>query len=763
MNKTFAFLISSAVIILLNISSFAVHVRAAEYVPGEILIKYRDRNDATGTNSVNSLNTRLGTVKKKFFKKVKIHQVKLPPGMSVEEAVEYYNQDPDVEFAEPNYIVHATITPDDSSFNKLWGLHNRGQRVKGSKGKKDSDIDAPKAWNETTGSSDVIIAVIDSGVDYNHPDLGANIWTNPNESPGDANGDMAPGVLGIDDDGDGLIDEDSQGNEPGDPGYKNDLDDDDDENGYADDMQGWDFVDEDNDPMDYASHGTHVAGTIAAVGDNSNGITGVLWNASIMPVRSLDATGSGSTADAIEAILYANANGAHVINNSWGGRGSSKSLKAAIAASEAVVVCAAGNDGADNDKIPQYPSSYNSSNIIAVAATSSKDRLATFSNYGDKSVDVAAPGVKIYSTVPARELVLSDNFDDGDLLSPDWTTGGTSDWDISTLFSESGSYSLADSTGNYANNADSWVQTAAFSLIGKMGCKILYNLKLDALPDDLFHIEASDDSVNWTTLNSYSGSTFGYFFELIDDLTSFDGMGTVYVRYRMETDASKTADGAFIDDFKVTCASSTYDGSEYEYFNGTSMAAPHVSGIAGLIKASVPRLSNEDIIDAILNSVDVNCLYDDKIATLGRVNAYKALLLAQGDSDGLTAGESVCKVVPKRFRKQRGEDKGSKGGRCFVATAAYGSIMHPYVKALRTFRDKHLLTNSMGRAFVNLYYKYSPPLADIIRDSETLRFSSRVLLSPLVLAVVFPAESLGLLFVFLGVSVVVFRKRGKQK
>ena len=250
--------------------------------------------------------------------------------------------------------------PNDPLFSNLWGMHNTGQ----SGGTVDADIDAPEAWSVNTGSPSTIIAVIDTGVDYLHPDLSANIWTNSDEIAGN----------GIDDDA----------------------------NGYIDDTKGWNFVSDTNNPMDDNSHGTHCAGTIAAVGNNGLGVAGVCWTARIMPLKFLDSSGSGYTSDAISAILYANRNGAHVLSNSWGGGGYSQSLKDAIDASPAIVICAAGNSASNTDMSPQYPSSYTSSNIIAVAATDRWDQLASFSNYGANSVDVAAPGVSIYSTTPSN-------------------------------------------------------------------------------------------------------------------------------------------------------------------------------------------------------------------------------------------------------------------------------------------------------------------------------------------------------------------------
>ena len=261
----------------------------------------------------------------------------------------------------------ATSTPNDPRYGDLYGLHNTGQ----SGGTPDADIDAPEAWQVSTGSRDVIVGVVDTGIDYTHPDLAANIWVNPGEIAGN----------GIDDDG----------------------------NGFVDDVHGYDFVNDDGDPFDDNGHGTHCAGTIGGVGNNGTGVAGVNWEVSLMGLKFLSASGSGSTSDAIQAINYATmmrtqfGQNIRVTSNSWGGGGSSSAMRQAIeagAAADILFVAAAGNDGSDNDATPQYPASYTSGAVVSVAATDRNDALAGFSNYGATSVDLAAPGASIVSTVP---------------------------------------------------------------------------------------------------------------------------------------------------------------------------------------------------------------------------------------------------------------------------------------------------------------------------------------------------------------------------
>jgi len=571
------------------------------YVPSELLVKYKPVAD---TAAIKHFHDRRNITVLKKMKRANLRHVKLPPDLNVEETVKLYKSDPNVEYAEPNYYVYAeTTTPNDTDFPELWGLHNTGQTVNGSTGTADADIDAPEAWDICTGSSDVIIAVIDSGVAYDHPELAPNIWTNT--------GEVADN--GVDDDG----------------------------NGYVDDTQGWDFVGDDNDPMDYGGHGTHVAGTIAGVSNNTRGITGMMWDAQIMPLRFLDMFGNGSTSDAILAIDYAIDNGAKVLNNSWGGGNYSQFLKEAIERAEtagALFIASAGNEGDDNDSTPHYPSNYDVDNIITVAATDQNDNLASFSNYGATSVDVAAPGTNIYSTIPAREVIFSDDFDDGN-IDP-WITDGTDNtWDVTIKAFNSASYSLTDSPhANYLNNTDSWAGSPVIDLSEKKGCKWFYYMNLDVeyYYDALF-IETSTDNTTWTYLTGWTGSTGGYFYQFEEDLTPYDGTPTMYVRFRLDSDLSITDDGAYIDDVELTCYSSDYSAdTQYDHFNGTSMATPHVSGLAGLIWSYRPSLTYSQVKDYILNGVDIVSDLSGKIVTNGRVNAYTSLTaVSDGDDDGM--------------------------------------------------------------------------------------------------------------------------------
>jgi len=277
-----------------------------------------------------------------------------------EKTIMELNANPYVEYAEPDYYRYAKTTlPSDSRFFEQWSLHNTGQ----ANGIPDADIDAPEAWDLTTGREDVVVAVLDSGIDYTHEDLKDNMWRNPGEIPGN----------GIDDD----------------------------DSGYVDDVYGIDAVENSGDPMDNDGHGTHTSGSISAVGNNGIGVTGICWNSKIMALRFLSLDG-GSISDEVECIQYAVNHGVKIISGSFGEYNFSLSEKNAIDAagnSGVLFVFAAGNEGEDNETKPHYPSGYDSENIIAVGVSDRYDRLVSWSDYGITTVDIAAPGDDILSTV----------------------------------------------------------------------------------------------------------------------------------------------------------------------------------------------------------------------------------------------------------------------------------------------------------------------------------------------------------------------------
>lgn len=340
-----------------------------EVIPGQFLVKLKPQFQALNQQSITRA---LGVEVKRQLPDSKWISVRRPMIETTAFALSAMKANSLVDQVEPNYIYRPVKLPDDPELQNLWGLHNTGQTIivknedeqMSYEGRAGVDIGMEKAWEIQTGSKDIIVAVIDTGVDYNNPNLVDNIWVNEAEKNGQ------PGV-------------------------------DDDKNGYVDDVYGYDFVNVDNDPMDDHGHGTHCSGTIGATGNDGKGIVGVNWNVRIMPVKFLGPDG-GSTEGAIEAINYARKMGADIMSNSWGGGGESEALKEAIEdANKAGILflAAAGNNGTNNDEQPFYPANYEVENLISVAAIDNAGQLADFSCYGAKTVHIAAPGVAVLSSI----------------------------------------------------------------------------------------------------------------------------------------------------------------------------------------------------------------------------------------------------------------------------------------------------------------------------------------------------------------------------
>ena len=334
----------------------ALPARPIRFVDGELLVRFKHGSSRSGRTAAHAWT---GAKITRAFKVVDdLELVRLPSGVSVREALALYRRHPDVLYAEPNHIVSATVSTNDPLIDAQWGL---------------GTIHAPEAWNITTGSSDVVVAVLDTGIDYRHSDLTANMFKNT----GDCNAN------GIDDDG----------------------------NGYIDDCYGIDVMNNDSDPMDDFGHGTHVAGTIGALGNSGLGVVGVNWHVSLMPCKFMNQEGRGTTAGALACLEYVKTmkdKGVNIVatNNSWAFHEYSQALSDAIDEQRQrgiLFITGSGNEGSDDDKLSLYPANYYLPNVLAVAATTRADSLAAFSNFGRRTMHLGAPGEDILSTWPGNQ------------------------------------------------------------------------------------------------------------------------------------------------------------------------------------------------------------------------------------------------------------------------------------------------------------------------------------------------------------------------
>lgn len=339
-------------------------VQASKYMQDRILVRFRP---ATSAAEMQAAHTAVGfRVLSDFSAVDRLQMIQLAPGTNVHDAIRMYRNNPSVLYAEPDYIVQVTGAPNDPFFSTQWNMQNTGQTG----GTVGADIHATQAWNITTGSAGVVVAVLDTGVDYNHPDLGQNIWSAPN-------GFTTSSINGI-------------------PVQ------------CAAGAHGLNVIDNSCDPFDDNGHGTHVSGIIGAVGNNGTGVAGVNWNVQILPCKFIAANGFGDISHAIACLSFVKQlkeSGLNIVvsNNSWGGGEVSQSLQDAIAAQMAdgiLFVAAAGNDFSDNDLFPFFPANIFLPNVISVAASTRTDDIVSFSNLGRHTVHLAAPGNEILSTTP---------------------------------------------------------------------------------------------------------------------------------------------------------------------------------------------------------------------------------------------------------------------------------------------------------------------------------------------------------------------------
>ncbi len=467
-------------------------------------------------------------------------------GENVAAAVNRLARDPDVEYAQPNFRYYASAVPNDTNYATLWGLNNTGQTIASAvyatnnPGTAGRDIGAQEGWDLNTDCSSVRVAVIDTGVNYNHTDLDGNMWA---------------GV-------------------------------------------GYDFVDTDADPMDLHGHGTHVAGAIGAEGNNASGIAGVCWDAEIMAVRVLGATGSGFTSDVVQGIDYAVANGARVINMSLGGANYDAALAASVlAASNAgvVILAAAGNDGTSNNVVAQYPCNLPGANVVCVGALDQSYALATFSNYGSLTVDVGAPGTNIRSAYHGTVTTTTDNFSTGWAGDASWAAGTYLTYDI---FSNPATWS--GGVANYNNSLDA-KQHKTYNLNGVDAAVLNFYAFIDTeTSTDFFRVgyntAGGDAFTAGTTLQAISGSTGGAAQSFSYDISACS-TATCAIGFQLTSNASVTDLGVAILLFNIE--SLVLNNTTYSLLNGTSMATPYAAGIVASILSYHPDYTGADAVTAL--------------------------------------------------------------------------------------------------------------------------------------------------------------------
>jgi len=558
------------------------------FVEGELLVKFK----SSVTSQVRQYTTTNlgGRSLSSLGKKVKVTKIKLGEGDDVIAAIQAYQADPNVDYAQPNYIYHTSAIPNDASYSQLWGMNNTGQTIanpsypNSNPGIVGNDIDAEKAWDEITDCRSAVVAVLDTGINYTHQDLTANLW-----------------------DGSGS-------------GFPN---------------HGFDFIDNDNDPMPTVGnedHGSHVAGTIGAKGNNSKGVTGVCWRASIMSVRICGQLGCPTSA-IIQGVEFASDNGAKVINMSLGGEGPFDQLMFdAITYArnrDVVVVVAAGNDGTDNDgggvdgnpgTIPQ-PCNLSPDNLICVAALDQSYNLASFSNFGTTSVDVGAPGANTFSSIAGQEII--DNFKSGWALSGGWASGVCSTFDI---LSNPANYC---SSGGYGPNADDRAYKS-FDLSGAetVAISLDYLAQIDTEPGFDFFSTAMKGSGGdpfaggGSVLQSGSGTTFDRLLGFSHDISSCD-TPTCSLGFRLTTDHIVSARGVAIVNFTIQTLQA--NSNSYSVFSGTSMATSHVTGIAAMVRAFNPNYTYTQTVEAIKNGGEVSAGLSGLTTTGRSANAMGAI------------------------------------------------------------------------------------------------------------------------------------------
>lgn len=568
MNKIlFATLLSGLGLLLAQLPSFAGPVLAPaagmQYAPDQVLVKFKPgvtaaaRTRFAQSYGAQSLLT--------LAHQPDVAVTRLAPGQTVAQAVNAYANDPNVAYAQPNYIYHTQAIPNDTQYAQQWAAKNTGQTPAGSTyspstGTAGDDMSLESAWNVQTDCSTVVVAVLDTGINYNSTDLAANMWA----------GNAMHG------------------------------------NNFAPDGAA-------GDPMDLDGHGTHVAGIIGAVGNNANGVAGVCWKANLMAVRALDATGMGFTSNIINGIGWAVTNGAKIINMSLAGGGAlDQAFSNAITSaqtSNVLVVAAAGNSAQNNDTTPTWPCSFTQANLVCVAALDQNYALAAFSNFGATSVDVGAPGANIYSTWAGTNTVvatdLATNVTPAGWVGSSTTAGTGGGWGATTggwLIDPAANWGTALYNANTDDRAYKSFTIPAGATVAMLSEFAAFNV----INGDYFNINYAASAVsvdpfatgiNVSAITGFHTGTSAPF--LSQNITPCIGT-TCSIGFQLKSGGTMPKDlGVAVTQLSITTL--TLNNTSFNTISGTSMATPEVTGVAALVWAHNPLYTYSDVANSVKN------------------------------------------------------------------------------------------------------------------------------------------------------------------
>ena len=569
------------------------------HVPGEMLVKLKANTGAVTARAVNQKMRSLSAKKIAFGTAATgtLHQIRYADDQALQVALDQARLDPDIEFAQPNYIYHKLSVPNDTLYAQQWDLRNSGQTVSSpgldparalnNPGVSGYDMNMQGAWDIKTDCSSKVVAVIDTGVNSTHNDLAANMWSSGMYPSG-----------------------------------------------------GYDFVTNSSTPKGIDGHGSHVAGIIGAVGNNGLGTTGICWNAKIMGVRVLDSLGNGTTATVVAGINFAVAQGAKILNMSLGVPTFDQSLSDAVqAASNAgvIVVSAAGNSSSNNDSTPLYPCNLSVVGSLCVGAIDQTFALADYSNFGVLSVDVAAPGSNIASTWSGSGTITTVNLTSG-WTKTNWGYNIDPNYGVSGINVISNPVGWDDASVRYATSANDHAYfTQTFGAADQIIASFFANYSFASTAEVAFGYKtgtvdpfAGGGTISPDTLTGDSGDSYV--------ISEYDASGCAggacSLGLQFTSPASGTSTGISVTDFETRTLQ--LNNTSYNTISGTSMASPHVAGLAALVWSQNPAYSNADVVEAIKNSGRALAALKGKSKTGRAVDAQAALLYMQTPI-GLTA------------------------------------------------------------------------------------------------------------------------------